>query len=205
MGQTLVHGGYGYYEGGGFGGVEAAAASRRRRSLAAAARQEVGDYERVHSHPKQHHASTPRSPRSTADNTPPTFNVVVTRVSESVFLYPVAWAAIGAILMGALVSLLRPDLASRTAIVIQLSSLIVLTLLLDWLPDPSSACAQAHQACARSATCPPRIQCACAGSSESTAPNPVVRVARRALSWKSSPTTRLSALARGRNLEQNRR
>jgi putative membrane protein len=60
--------------------------------------------------------------------------VVVTRVSDRYSLYPVAWAAIGAILMGALVSLLRPDLASRTVIVIQLSSLIVLTLLLDWLP-----------------------------------------------------------------------
>ncbi|HXR24424.1 MAG TPA: TPM domain-containing protein [Candidatus Binataceae bacterium] len=60
--------------------------------------------------------------------------LVVTRVSDRYSLYPVAWAAIGALLLGALVSLLRPDLASRTTIVIQLWFLIVMTLLLEWLP-----------------------------------------------------------------------
>ncbi|HEY6300959.1 MAG TPA: TPM domain-containing protein [Candidatus Binatus sp.] len=60
--------------------------------------------------------------------------VVVTRVSDRYSLYPLAGAAFGAILIGAIVSLLRPDLGSRTVIVIQLWSLIVLTLLLDWLP-----------------------------------------------------------------------
>jgi putative membrane protein len=60
--------------------------------------------------------------------------VVVTRVSDRYPLYPVAWAAIAAILLGAVVSLFRPDIASRTVITIQLWLLIVLTLLLDWLP-----------------------------------------------------------------------
>jgi putative membrane protein len=60
--------------------------------------------------------------------------VVVTRVSDRYPLYPVAWAAIGAILLGGVVSLIRPDLASRTMIVIQLWFLIVMTLLFEWLP-----------------------------------------------------------------------
>lgn len=60
--------------------------------------------------------------------------VVVTRVSDRYALYPVAWAAIGAILLGALASLIRPEIASRTMIAIQLWFLIAMTLLLDWLP-----------------------------------------------------------------------
>ena len=68
--------------------------------------------------------------RSTAAN----LRVVVTRVSDRYSLYPVAWAAIGAILLGGLVTLLRPDIASRTMIAIQLWFLIVITLLLHWLP-----------------------------------------------------------------------
>ena len=68
--------------------------------------------------------------RSTAAN----LRVVVTRVSDRYLLYPVAWAAIGAILLGGLVSLLRPDIASRTMVAIQLWFLIVITLLLNWLP-----------------------------------------------------------------------
>lgn len=60
--------------------------------------------------------------------------VVVTRVSDRYPLYPVAWAAIGAILLGGVVSLIRPDLASRIVIAIQLWSLIVLTLVFEWLP-----------------------------------------------------------------------
>jgi len=68
--------------------------------------------------------------RSTAAN----LCVVVTRASDRYSLYPVAWAAIGAILLGALVSLLRPDIASRTTIAIQLWLLLAITLMLDWLP-----------------------------------------------------------------------
>jgi len=60
--------------------------------------------------------------------------VVVTRVSDRYSLYPVAWAGVGAILLGAIVSLIRPEIASRAVILIQLSTLIVLTLLLEWLP-----------------------------------------------------------------------
>jgi putative membrane protein len=60
--------------------------------------------------------------------------VVVTRVSDRYALYPVAWAAIAAILLGVLVSLIRPEIASRTTILIQLTFAIVLTLIFDWLP-----------------------------------------------------------------------
>ena len=60
--------------------------------------------------------------------------VVVTRVSDRYSLYPVAWAAIGAILLGGLVSLIRPDIASRIVIMIQLWFLAVTMLLLEWLP-----------------------------------------------------------------------
>lgn len=60
--------------------------------------------------------------------------VVVTRVSDRYSLYPFAWAAIGAILLTGLVSLLLPHITSRTTILIELSFLIVMTLLLDWLP-----------------------------------------------------------------------
>jgi putative membrane protein len=60
--------------------------------------------------------------------------VVVTRVSDRYSLYPVASAAVGAILLGAIVSLILPEIASRILLLIQLSSLIVLTLLFEWLP-----------------------------------------------------------------------
>jgi len=61
-------------------------------------------------------------------------SVVVTPVSDRYLLYPVVCAAIAAILLGALVSLFRPDFSSRTVISIELWSLIVLTLVFDWLP-----------------------------------------------------------------------
>jgi putative membrane protein len=61
-------------------------------------------------------------------------NVVVTRVSDRYALYPITWAAIGAILLGGIVSLIRPVTASRTVIELQLWLLVVMTLLLDWLP-----------------------------------------------------------------------
>jgi putative membrane protein len=60
--------------------------------------------------------------------------VVVTRVSDRYSMYPIAWAALGAIALGGIVSVIRPEIASRALILIQLSSLIVLTLLLEWLP-----------------------------------------------------------------------
>ena len=60
--------------------------------------------------------------------------VVVTRVSDRYSTYPVASAAIAAILVGALVSLVRPDISSRIVIMIELWLLIAMTLLLEWLP-----------------------------------------------------------------------
>ena len=60
--------------------------------------------------------------------------VVVTPVSDRYPLYPITAAAIGAILLGALISLFRPGTASRIVIEFQLCFLIVMTLLLDWLP-----------------------------------------------------------------------
>src|ERR1700731_221094 len=60
--------------------------------------------------------------------------VVVPRVSDRYSLYPVAWAAVGAILLSAIVSLFRPDISSRIVIVIELWLLIAMTLLLEWLP-----------------------------------------------------------------------
>ena len=68
--------------------------------------------------------------RSTAAD----LRIVVTRVSDRYSLYPIAWAAISAILLAVLVSLIRPEIVSRTAIMIQLWFLIVMTLLLEWLP-----------------------------------------------------------------------
>ncbi len=67
-------------------------------------------------------------------STAATLFVVVTRVSDRYSLYPVAWAAIAAILLGALISLLRPYISSRTVIEIQLWFVIAMTLLLDRLP-----------------------------------------------------------------------
>jgi len=60
--------------------------------------------------------------------------VVVTPASDRYRLYPITWAAIGAFLLGALISLFRPQTTSRTMIVIQLWFLTVMTLLLEWLP-----------------------------------------------------------------------
>lgn len=60
--------------------------------------------------------------------------VVVTRVSDRYSLYPIASAALAAILLGVLISLFRPETASRVVIALQLWSLIVLTVLFDWLP-----------------------------------------------------------------------
>jgi putative membrane protein len=60
--------------------------------------------------------------------------VVVTPVSDRYHLYPIIWVSIGAITLGALISLFRPETASRIVIEFQLSFLIVMTLLLDWLP-----------------------------------------------------------------------
>jgi putative membrane protein len=71
--------------------------------------------------------------------------VVVTRVSDRYALYPIASAAIAAILLGGVVSMLRPDFASRIVIAIQLWSLIVLTLIFDVLPIRLSLVPKRHR------------------------------------------------------------
>jgi putative membrane protein len=112
------------------------AASRGEVDLSAAAElREAGDCETVKTPftPVEHNridAAIAEIGRSTAAD----LQVVVARVSDRYSLYPVAWAAIAAILLGALVSLIRPDIASRIVIMIQLWFLVVITALLDWLP-----------------------------------------------------------------------
>jgi putative membrane protein len=71
--------------------------------------------------------------------------VVVTRFSDRYALYPIASAAIAAILLGALISMLRPNFSSRLVIAIQLWSLIVLTLIFDWLPIRLSLVPKRHK------------------------------------------------------------
>jgi len=102
---------------------------------AAVARREAGESETVKKPftPVEHNridAAIAEIGRSTVAD----LQVVVARVSDRYSLYPVAWAAITAILLGALVSLIRPDIASRVVIMIQLWFLVVITVLLDWLP-----------------------------------------------------------------------
>jgi putative membrane protein len=60
--------------------------------------------------------------------------LVITRVSDRYAMYPIAAAALIAIVAGGLASLLRPDVASRVLVLLELLVLIVLTLLLEWLP-----------------------------------------------------------------------
>jgi putative membrane protein len=104
---------------------------------AAAARREVGDSETENMTspftPEEHQridaAITAIKSDSAAD-----LCVVVTRVSDRYSLYPIMWASIGAITLGALASLVRPETASRIVIEFQLCFLIVMTLILDWLP-----------------------------------------------------------------------
>jgi putative membrane protein len=61
-------------------------------------------------------------------------DVVVVRVSDHYSLYPVAWAAIGALALTAIAVLLRPATSARAALSFQLLILIVLTLIFDFMP-----------------------------------------------------------------------
>jgi len=102
---------------------------------AAEARREAGESETVKKPftPEEHNridAAMSKIDHDTAAD----LCVVVTRVSDRYSLYPVAWAAIGALMLGGLVSLLRPDIAGRIVIMIELWFLVVITVVLNWLP-----------------------------------------------------------------------
>jgi putative membrane protein len=60
--------------------------------------------------------------------------LVVTRVSDRYSLYPVVWAGLAALAAAAATAMVRPAIPARAALLIQLSVLISLTLLFDWLP-----------------------------------------------------------------------
>lgn len=60
--------------------------------------------------------------------------VVVTRAADRYSLYPLMFAAFAAILVGAIVSLIRPAIPSRIVILIELTLAVALTLILDWRP-----------------------------------------------------------------------
>jgi putative membrane protein len=60
--------------------------------------------------------------------------LVVTRASDRYSMFPLVYAALIAILVGAVVSLTRPAMPSRIVILIELTVAIALTLILDWRP-----------------------------------------------------------------------
>jgi len=67
-------------------------------------------------------------------NTSTDLRFVVTPVSDRYALYPLIWAGGVALVVMVGIALLRPELHDRFTIVIELSILLVLTLLFDWLP-----------------------------------------------------------------------
>jgi putative membrane protein len=104
---------------------------------AVAARQGVGDSETVNMKSPftpEEHQRIDAAMAAIKSDTAADLCVVVTRVSDRYPLYPIMWASIGAITLGALISLFRPETTSRIVIEFQLCCLIVMTLLLDWLP-----------------------------------------------------------------------
>jgi len=60
--------------------------------------------------------------------------LVVNRVSDRYLVYPLVWAGSGALLATVFVALSWPKLDDRVAVFIELSILIVLMLVFDWLP-----------------------------------------------------------------------
>jgi putative membrane protein len=60
--------------------------------------------------------------------------VVVVPASDRYSLYPLVWGQVGALVIVAIVSAVRPGLGLRAAVLIQVPATIVLTLLFDWLP-----------------------------------------------------------------------
>src|ERR1700722_16679835 len=59
---------------------------------------------------------------------------MVIRSSDHYSLYPLVWAGFGALLIGGLAALFRPELKGLKVILIELTILIALTPLFDWLP-----------------------------------------------------------------------
>ncbi len=60
--------------------------------------------------------------------------VIVTHASDRYSLFPLAYAALTAIFVGAVVSLVRPAMPSSNVILIELTLATALTLILDWRP-----------------------------------------------------------------------
>lgn len=60
--------------------------------------------------------------------------VTVMRVSDRYPLYPIVWAAVGAIISTAFLGLLFPRLALRSATLVQALVLLGLTIVFDWMP-----------------------------------------------------------------------
>jgi putative membrane protein len=61
-------------------------------------------------------------------------DVVVTPVSDRYEMYPLLWASLSALMITGLVTLWWPRIGGREAILIQISMLLVVFVLLDWLP-----------------------------------------------------------------------
>lgn len=61
-------------------------------------------------------------------------HVMVMPISDRYALYPLLSSALGALIIAAIVSLVRPALDSRIIIVTQIAALIVLSLVFDWKP-----------------------------------------------------------------------
>ena len=84
--------------------------------------------------------------------------VVVTRASDRYSMFPLVYAALTAILVGTVVSLIRPAMPGRMVILIELAVAIALTLIFDWLPIRLLIVPTSRQACARPATGASRVQ-----------------------------------------------
>lgn len=82
----------------------------------------------------QEHLRIEAAIQSIEQSTTADLDVMVIRASDRYSLYPLVWAAAGALIIGGLASLWRPDLSGRTAILVQLMMLIALIPLFDWLP-----------------------------------------------------------------------
>ena len=62
------------------------------------------------------------------------FAVQVVRVSDRYVLFPLLWAAVFALLVGAALAVFWPDLSLRTGIMIEAGVFTLASLALDWLP-----------------------------------------------------------------------